>query len=193
MQSAPNSSRSDGASEVRDRTGSGSSARSRAGEALHLLLAAADLWSRFCWTRNRYLSTNPSVLSRSVRFLIHHAGKVQLVAQNASDLPTVETSASSDSAAASGVQIVSHLAAGDYSHSWLCVRQVVTGPDGIARSVTFDRTDRLQEAFMIMQSAGLLPPDQLPWYTQDQQLSVADKVRFVSATHFSSPYSLHGC
>ena len=71
-------------------------------------------------------------------------------------------------------------------------RQVVTGPDGIARSVTFDRTDRLQEAFMIMQSAGLLPPDQLPWYTQDQQLSVADKVRFVSATRYSSTYSLHG-
>jgi len=124
MQSAPNSSRSDGASEVRDRTGSGSSARSRAGSA-----------------------------GRAI-------GSVKLVAQNASDLPTVETSAPSDSAAASGVQIV------------------VTGPDGIARSVTFDRTDRLQEAFMIMQSAGLLPPDQLPWYTQDQQLSVADKVRF---------------
>jgi len=30
---------------------------------------------------------------------------------------------------------------------------------------------------MIMQSAGLLPADQLPWYSLDQQLSIADRIR----------------
>jgi len=86
-------------------------------------------------------------------------GSIRLVEPNASDLPTVETSAPHVAGEHSGVQIV------------------VTGPDNIARSVTFERTDSLSTAFEIMQQAGLLPPDPLPWLSSRQQLSKEQQLR----------------
>merc|ERR1711998_286101 len=86
-------------------------------------------------------------------------GTIKLVEPTASDLPTVETSAPHEAGGQSGVQIV------------------VTGPDNIARSVVFERTDSLSTAFEIMQHAGLLPPDPLPWLNSRQQLTKEQELR----------------
>ena len=56
---------------------------------------------------------------------------------------------------------------------------MVTGPDNIARSVVFERTDSLSTAFEIMQHAGLLPPDPLPWLNSRQQLTKEQELRAV--------------
>eukprot|EP00658_Telonema_sp_P-2_P075226 TRINITY_DN646_c0_g1_i3.p1 TRINITY_DN646_c0_g1~~TRINITY_DN646_c0_g1_i3.p1 ORF type:complete len:301 (+),score=54.27 TRINITY_DN646_c0_g1_i3:186-1088(+) len=87
-------------------------------------------------------------------------GTVQLVSQNASDLPTIETSAPYDSEHSTGVQIV------------------VTGPDNIARSVVFERTDRLANAFEIMQQAGLIPAEALPWAHEQKAQRMSDEFMF---------------